>query len=116
MKIIIKEIINPVNDFINKKEEKEKSVFELRNINCNNNLIDNTKLNNNNLDISYSTGNLQELYSILNKRKIEREKEKEKKRITQLITDLILIICLVFEFITLLSYKILLKSVLISIE
>ena len=76
-------IINPVNDFINKKEEKEKSAFELRNINYNNNLIDNTILNNNNLDISDSTGNLQELYSMLNKRKIEREKEKEKNRITQ---------------------------------
>ena len=38
----------------------------LRNIiyNNNNNLIDNTKLNNNNLDISNSTGNLLELYSI----------------------------------------------------
>ena len=76
-------IINPVKDFINKKEEKEKSAFELRNINYNNTSIDNTKINNNNLDISDSTGNLQELYSMLNKRKIEREKEKEKNRITQ---------------------------------
>ena len=76
-------IINPVNDFINKKEEKEKSAFELRNINYNNTSIDTTKINNNNLDISDSTGNLQELYSMLNKRKIEREKEKEKNRITQ---------------------------------
>ena len=76
-------IINPVKDFINKKDEKEKSAFELRNINYNNTSIDNTKINNNNLDISDSTGNLQELYSILNKRKIEREKEKEKNRITQ---------------------------------
>ena len=76
-------IINPVNDFINKKEEKEKSAFELRNINYNNKSIDNTKINNNNLDISDSTGNLQEIYSMLNKRKIEREKEKEKNRITQ---------------------------------
>ncbi len=76
-------IINPVKDFINKKDEKEKSAFELRNINYNNTSIDNTKINNNNLDISDSTGNLQELYSMLNKRKIEREKEKEKNRITQ---------------------------------
>ena len=72
-------IINPINDFINKKEDKEKSAFEIRNINYN--IEDTSKLNNDNnhnLDISDSTGNLQELYSMLNKRKIEREKEKEK--------------------------------------
>ena len=77
-------IINPINDFINKKEDKEKSAFEIRNINYN--IEDTSKLNddnNHNLDISDSTGNLQELYSMLNKRKIEREKEKEKNRITQ---------------------------------
>ena len=79
-------IINPINDFINKKEDKEKSAFEIRNINYN--IEDTSKLNNDNnhnLDISDSTGNLQELYSMLNKRKIEREKEKEKEknRITQ---------------------------------
>ena len=77
-------IINPINDFINKKEDKEKSAFEIRNINYN--IEDTSKLNNDNnhnLDISDSTGNLQELYSMLNKRKIEREKEKEKNRITQ---------------------------------
>ena len=77
-------IINPINDFINKKEDKEKSAFDLRNINYN--IEDTSKLNddnNHNLDISDSTGNLQELYSMLNKRKIEREKEKEKNRITQ---------------------------------
>ena len=77
-------IINPINDFINKKEDKEKSAFDLRNINYN--IEDTSKLNNDNnhnLDISDSTGNLQELYSMLNKRKIEREKEKEKNRITQ---------------------------------
>ena len=77
-------IINPINDFINKKEDKKKSDFDLRNINYN--IEDTSKLNNDNnhnLDISDSTGNLQELYSMLNKRKIEREKEKEKNRITQ---------------------------------
>ncbi len=66
-------IINPINDFINKKEDKEKSAFDLRNINYN--IEDTSKLNddnNHNLDISDSTGNLQELYSRLNKRKIER--------------------------------------------
>ena len=76
--------INSINNFINKKEDKEKSAFEIRNINYN--IEDTSKLNNDNnhnLDISDSTGNLQELYSMLNKRKIEREKEKEKNRITQ---------------------------------